>query len=183
MNAVVTNTKEIIMASKETPPIASPIDAEVDVEVLRMVPKHFCIDDEASANWLVRKITSARAYAERVKAFADQELRRAEREERTLLFLFGRQIEMWAKSQIDKLHNRKSLSLPAGEVGYRTIAPKLVIDDENVVIAWAKNNCQQAVVITEKLSKSELNEYVKTTGSVPDAGAHVDPQTERFYIK
>jgi Bacteriophage Mu Gam like protein len=182
-NAVAATTREIVPVNLETPPVTSPVDAEVDVEVLKTVPKQFAIEDEKSANWLVRKITNARAYAERVKAFAEQELRRAEREERTLLFLFGRQIEMWAKSQIEKLHNRKSLSLPGGEVGYRTIAPKLVIDNEEFVLAWARQNCQQAVIVTENLSKSKLNEYFKTTGSVPEGGAHVEPEMERFYIK
>src|SRR4051794_29700288 len=79
-------------------------DADVDLEVLKTVPKQFRIDDEQSANWLVRKVIAAREYGERVKAWAEQERRRAEREERTLMFLFGRQIEVWAKCEIEKLN-------------------------------------------------------------------------------
>ena len=43
-----------------------------------------------------------------------------EREEKTLMFLFGRQIEDWAKAEIEKLRGRrKSINLPGGTVGFR----------------------------------------------------------------
>jgi hypothetical protein len=166
------------------PTAATPLDAEVDVEVLKAVPKAFAIDCEEHANWLVRRIIMARAYASRVKQYAEQELRRAEREEQTLLFLFGRQIEAWAQSEIAQFKGRrKSLALPAGTVGFRKIAAKLVIDDEKVVLVWAKENCPSAVVVIEKLSKSVIDEQMRATGVVPDAGAHVEPEAERFYIR
>src|SRR5215210_14168 len=84
-------------------PPAGPGDAEVDLEVLRTIPKAFAIDSGSAANWLVRKIISARLYCQRVKEWAEQEQRRAAREEETLMFLFGRQIEGWAKAEIEKL--------------------------------------------------------------------------------
>jgi hypothetical protein len=166
-----------------TPPITTTVDAEVDIEVLKTVPKQFAITDESTANWLVRKIISARRYAERVKQWAEQEQRRAAREEQTLMFLFGRQLEGWAKAEIEKLHNKKSLPLPAGTVGFRTIAPKLVVDDEHAVLRWAKENCPQAVVVVERLAKSVLDEAVEKTGCIPDDGAHIDQGGERFFIK
>jgi phage host-nuclease inhibitor protein Gam len=168
----------------ETPTVTHLVDAEVDIEVLKLVPKQFAIVDEKTANWLVKKIISARQYAQRVKDWAEQEQRRAEREEMTLLFLFGRQIENWAKEEITLLNGkRKSLGLPAGTVGFRTIAPKLVIDDENVVLKWAKENLPAAVAVVEKLSKSAINDYAEQTGVVPDDGIHMEPAAERFFIK
>jgi hypothetical protein len=166
------------------PPSGTGVDAEVDIEVLKTVPEAFAIDSEEHANWLVQKVTAARQYAERVKKWAEQELRRAEREEETLMFLFGRQIETWAKSEIGNQNGRrKSLALPAGTLGYRKLAAKLVIDDEELVLEWAKKNCEVAIVITERLSKSVLDEFFKKTGAIPDQGAHIDPEIERFYIK
>jgi hypothetical protein len=165
-------------------PPAAPGDADVDIEILKTVPKQFAIVDEDTANWLVRKINSARAYAASVKDFAERELRRAAREEQTLFFLFGRQIEAWARHEIEKLNGRrKSVSLPGGCIGFRKLAAKLVIDDEKVVLSWAKQNCPNAVVVTERLSKSALDDLVETTGVIPDGGAHVEPESERFYIK
>ena len=100
------------------------------------------------------------------------------------MFLFGRQIEAWVRSEVEKLNGkRKSLALPAGTVGFRTIAAKLVIDDENVVLSWARINLPEAVVVTEKLSKSAINENTATTGEIPCDGVHLEPAAERFFIK
>lgn len=179
------NPSQKITAIKlETPPVITPADAEVDIEVLKSVPKQFAIDCEEHANWLVKKVVSARAYAERVKVWAEQELRRAQREEMTLLFLFGRQIEAWAKTEIEQFNGRrKSLNLPAGIIGFRTITPSLQVDDEQVVLIWAKENYPTAVVVVEKLSRAELTTVFEKTGEVPDTGAHVDPGGEKFFIR
>lgn len=176
-------TQEIVPVRLETPPITSPIDADVDVEILRSIPKQFAIEDERTANWLVRKVIVARQYAEHVKAWADQEVRRAEREQNTLLFLFGRQIETWAQVEIAKLHNRKSLALPAGTLGFRTINPCLHVDDESIVLAWAREHLPSAIVTKFSLSRSILKDHFETTGELPDAGAHIEPAAERFYIR
>ena len=77
-------TTELAVA---TPPVASPLDAEVDLEILKTVPKQFSIDSEKAANWLIRKVLNARNYAAAVKEWAAREQRRAEREEQTLMFL------------------------------------------------------------------------------------------------
>jgi hypothetical protein len=179
MNDTATNFRKL-----ETPTISTPVDAEVDIEVLKAVPKSFAVDSEKSANWLVRKIVAARQYADHVKAWADHEQRRSAREEQCLMFLFGRQLEAWAQAEIEKFNGRqKSLTLPAGTVGYRKLAAKLVVDDEAAVLSWARKNCPAAVVMSEKLSKVLFDEHVQKCGEIPDAGAHVEPETERFYIK
>src|SRR5439155_13447674 len=124
---------------------ASPADAEVDIEVLRVVPKQFAIDSQESCNWLIRKIVAAREYAAHVKEFAETEVRRAQREEMTLMFLFGRQAECCARAEVEQFHGRrKSLNLPAGVIGFRHVNPSLQVDDELVVLAWAKENCRAA---------------------------------------
>src|SRR4051812_37830723 len=107
----------------------------MDIEIMRSVPKAFAIDCENHANWLVRRIVAAREYSQRVKAWAEQEQNRAAREEQTLMFLFGRQIESWARDEIKKLHKRKSLNLPAGAVGFRAVSACLQVDNEDVVLA------------------------------------------------
>ena len=175
--------QEAALLQRPVSPTSTALDFEVDLEVLNVVPKQFVIDCEQHANWLVRKVVSARDYACRVKFFSEQEQRRAAREEQTLMFLFGRQIEAWAKAEIEKLHKRKSLALPAGCVGFRTVAAKLVIDDEQAVMVWAKQNCPKAIVVVERLSKSLIDEYVKESGEVPESGVHIEPEAERFYIK
>jgi len=175
---------EIVPVKLETPPVVTPLDADVDVEVLKSVPKAFAIDCEAHANWLIRRIVIARQYAVRVQEWAEQESRRAQREEQTLLFLFGRQAEQWARVEIEKLSGRrKSMNLPAGTIGFRTMNPSLHVDDERVVLGWAKEYCPAAVLVVEKLSRSVLKAEFERHGVIPDNGAHVDPGGERFFIR
>ena len=167
----------------QIPVATSSLDAEVDVEVLRSVPKQFSVEDEKSANWLVKKIVAAREYADRVKEWAAQEVRRAEREESTLSFLYLRQLEGWARGEVEKLGGRrKSLALPAGTVGFRFVGPALRVDDEMVVLGWAKHHCPPAIKVVESLSRAALKQHFESTGDLPD-GAHVEPASEKFFVR
>jgi hypothetical protein len=161
-------------------------DAGVETLVLDLPapPETFQVNDEASANWVVRKVVEARAYAERVAEWAERERRRAQHEEAFFLMRYGPQLQAWCRSEIAKLKGRrKSLNLPAGCAGFRSAPAKLVIDDEAVVLTWAKAECPKAVVVTEKLSRTELNAHFDRTGEVPDAGAHVQDAQDNFYIR
>ena len=175
-----------IPSPDEMPALAPvhPSDAETDLQVLREVPQRFAVNDEGSANWLVRRIMAAREYGQKVKDWAEQERRRAEREEQTLLYLYGRQAERWAQQEIASLNGkRKSLVLPGGTVGFRRAPAKLVVDDEKAVISWARKNCPQAVVVVERLAKVILDTYVHETGHTPEDGVHVEPAADKFYIR
>jgi hypothetical protein len=167
-----------------TPPITTPTDAEVDLEILKTVPKAFAINNAETASWLVRKVLNARRYAERVKQWAEQEQRRAAREEQTLMFLFGRQLETWASDQIAfPVSRRKSINLPSGIIGFRTMNASLQIDEEETVLSWARKHLPSAVITKVSLSRSILKDHFEKTGAVPDVGAHIEPTTERFYIR
>jgi hypothetical protein len=164
------------------PPSEHPGDAEVDVEVLRQVPKAFCIQDQNSANWLVRKVMASRQYGQDVKRWAELEMRRAEREEACLMYLFGRQIERWAREEIGKLGGRrKSISLPAGTVAFRKVNAHLVVEDEARLMAWARDNCPTAIQVTERLAKTPINELFTETGELPE-GARLEREREVFRI-
>jgi hypothetical protein len=68
-------------------------------------------------------------------------------------------------------------------LSYRRVNPRLVVDDEVAVLNWAREHLPQAVVSTERLSKSALDEAMRTTGIIPSEGAHVVPEARRFYIR
>src|SRR2546423_389136 len=79
----------------------------------------FTVDSAEKANWVVRKIVASRAYRERVKQWAADETARSEKEEERLFYLFGRQLEAWARGEIDQLKGRrKCVHLPAGTIGF-----------------------------------------------------------------
>lgn len=158
--------------------------ADAPATSLPPTPETFSISDEKSANWLIKKVVAARNYADRVKQWAEQERRRAEREEETLMFLFGRQLQAWTKGEVEKSKGkRKSICLPSGTVGFRRVNASLQVDDEQAVLVWARVNCPSAVVVVEKLSRSILSDHFKVTGEVPDHGAHVEGEREAFSIR
>ena len=144
----------------------------------------FSVRDDETANWLVRRIVAARAYAERCEAFAARERRRAAQEEAFLLGKFGAQLREYAtRKLIEQGGRRKSVNFPAGTVGYRTQPEKIVVDDEAAVITWAREHNPTLVSTIEKLKKAELNDYVKKTGEVPALGVHIESAHDEFYIR
>ncbi len=147
------------------------------------VEEGFHVQDAHGANWVVRKIVEARQYALRVQAWADAELRRAKREEDFFLYRFGAQLEQWARAElISTARRRKSIALPAGKVGFCTTRLQLAIVDQDRLLAWCKSNLLDAVIVSERLSKTRLMEYVQRTGECPE-GADVIPGAEKFHIR
>lgn len=146
------------------------------------VPDAFHVHDEATANWVVRKIVEARRYAERVQAWADAELRRAKREEEFFLYRFGGQLEQWTREELAKQRGRKSICLPAGQVGFRLRPARLDILDEQAMLLWCKGNLPVAIVIRESVAKTVLMAHVQKTGEIP-AGAVIAGGNENFYLK
>ena len=144
----------------------------------------FCIDSAERANWLVRRIVEARAYRERVRIWAEKEVRRASREERDLLHRFGPQLQGWVTSQIAQSKGRrKSINLPAGTAGFRKIGARLLVDDPAAALDWASQNCPKAVVTRQLLSKSILKDHILATGEVPDVGISLEPVRESFFVR
>ena len=143
----------------------------------------FHVHDEPTANWVVRKVVEARQYAERVKEWAEQECRRAQRDEERLMFMFGRELELWTKDRLSATNGRrKSLNLPAGSVGFRHINMGLVVIDDAAVIEWARSNQPKAIQTKEYLSKTAINEHFAASGEVPP-GVQVEPEREKFYVR
>jgi hypothetical protein len=145
------------------------------------VPEAFGVSDASSANWLVRKVIEARAYAKHVKEWAALEVRRAEREERFFLERFGPQLEAWARQQIAG-SRRKSMKLPAGTVGFRTEPRRLDVTDEAKLIGWCRKALPSALRIETHLMRSIVKDHVEQTGECP-SGAEVGGGQQRFYVR
>lgn len=147
------------------------------------VPPSFAVVDAATANWVVRRILEARAYAERVRRWAELELRRAEREESFFVRRFGGELEAWARSEVARLTDgRRSVRLPSGVVGFRTAPPSLQVVDESALLAWARRHLRDAVEVRTTLRKSVLLGHLKATGECP-TGASLAGGDERFYVR
>lgn len=148
------------------------------------VPEQFQVDSDDAANWVVKRITAARAYARRCDEWCEREKARAQREEQFFLWRYGQQLMDWTKAKIQEQGGRrKSVCVPAGMLGFRSEAAKLVVEDEQAVIIWAHANKLKMTSVVERLSKSALNEHVKETGELPDRGVRVESEHEQFYVK
>jgi hypothetical protein len=169
------------MTMRTAKPSSKPDD---DAHAPPDLPERFAVRDESSANWVVRKIVEARAYQARIKDWAERETRRIEREEEFLVRRFEGELARWATTAMKAFKGkRKCVSLPAGRIGFRKVGAKLVIDDKDAVLRWAKRHLPAAVVLIERLDKIMLNKQFKGQGEVPATGAHVEPAGERFYVR
>lgn len=159
------------------------VDREVEEEIQRLIPERFCVNDEKSAAWVVRRIIAARHHAEAVRDWAALETRRAQREEERLLYLFGAQLQRWTDDEVTKLRGRRrSISLPDGTLGFRTVPASLRINDESLVIRWAVRSCPSAVATVQRLRKTPIMEYFEATGELPE-GAEIVAPHPNFYIR
>lgn len=146
-------------------------------------PSGFAVVDLQTANWVVRKIQEARAYAEAVGEWAEAETRRARAEEESLLFQFGSGLQAVLRAELDAQKNRrKSVNLPAGSMGLRAEPQRLKVEDETKALEWARNHCPDAIKTTERLSKTSLNAHFTAKGETPD-GCTVQEAAERFFIR
>lgn len=172
------------------------------------VPERFTICDESTANWVVRKVSDARSYAEHVRAWADAELRRARREEQFFLTRFGSQLEAWLRHElVARGGRRRSINLPAGVLGLRSAPPCLRIIDEATLLAWCRRHLSEALHVraetsgvealrlerlvgseapesrvTVAVNKFVLNGYFGTTGDVPE-GVEVQPREDVLIVR
>jgi hypothetical protein len=190
-----------------SPPFAPP-HSETANETKNTAAVVFHVHDAETANWLVRKIVSARAYCHRVEQWAAAELRRAHREETFLLQRFGGQLEQWLREELASRHRRgRSINLPAGRVGLRTTASRPAIADKTQLLAWCRVNLCTAVRLTAKLEgaaaerlrewlaqndtearvqeqvlRSVVDAHFSATGELPD-GMAMQPVAARLFIK
>lgn len=167
----------------------------------------FTIRDEASANWLVRKIKEARAYAEHVKAWAEHELRRAHREEKFFLTRYGPQLQTWLEQRIKDSSSRRSIKLPAGTVALRSDPGQVVVESHAQLVAWCEEHLVDAVLmkmfvkgrnalqieawiresqiegeVTKGVLKAAVNNHFKVSGELP-AGTSFLPPQDTLHIK
>ena len=100
------------------------------------------------------------------------------------MYLFGRQLQDWATQELASEHGRRrSINLPAGIIGFRQTATQLRIDNQNAVMAWAREMLPEAIIVKESLSKAAINGHFEATGEIPDAGVTIEPGREKFYIR
>ena len=79
---------------------------------------------------------------------------------------YGKELEAYAMSQLprkaDGTYKVKTWTCPYGTVAFRTVAPKVAVEAEDVALEWAKKNCPAAIKLKESILVSQLPEPIKT---------------------
>ena len=172
------------------------------------VPENFEVMDEATSNWVVRKIVGARAYAERVEVWAAAETRRARNEEQWFLTRYGGQLEQWVRQELaDRGSRSRSLKLPAGQLGFRSVPASFKTAEIAAVIGWCRQHLPEALrvhvdaqghsagllrsllgshdfklEVEDGVIAAEVKKHIESTGELPPGMVTVAAE-ERFYVR
>ena len=105
---------------------------------------------------------------------------------------YNAQLQDYAMSQLprkaDGTLKGKTWTCPFGTVGFRTVAPRVAVDTEDVALAWARKNCPAAIKIKESILVSQLPEPMKSAmlehpADALKAGFIVHPEAQAVTIK
>jgi len=105
---------------------------------------------------------------------------------------YNAQLQDYAMSQLprkaDGSLKGKTWTCPFGTVGFRTIAPRVAVESEDVALAWARKNCPAAIKIKESILVSQLPEPIKSAmlehpADALMAGFVVHPEAQAVTIK
>lgn len=141
----------------------------------------FAIDSADIASWAVDKILVARERLERVKNQYQAALLEAELEVKDAEAFFLPLLEAWFDANPPK--RGKSIKLPHGTIGKRTVPGGPRVTDDAAVMAWAKEQGIPGLIkVTESVSRTAVREYVTSTGDIPD-GVEVVESREAFDVR
>lgn len=162
------------------------VDGEDDYAEHFIAPEGFAVRDEETANWVIRKITEARARATRMREMkkrADAEIKAAEKSEAFFIERFGAQLEAFARPQIEGAR-AKSTKLLEGTIGFRKSAETLKVFDEDQLIEWADQMKLSEKILRFKpsIDKAALMHEFRESGEMPD-GCVYQPETEVLYVR
>lgn len=144
-------------------------------------PEAFCPTDAAGVDWVLRKISAARAEAKLIRENSERMARACERDAEALEWKYGAALQTWLEAELaGGKGNTKSKRLPHGVIGYRTKPAGVQVTDPGALLAWAKENLPEAV--TEALDRKALAARLLDTGEAAD-GARLTPAEEIFYVK
>jgi len=159
----------------------SDIQAIDDFEIIEEPTREaFIVNDDAKADWAMRKLASLRRKQAENKAMYDREvLRVAEWLEKVNTDL-ERDAE-WFESNLkpyaltERYNGRKSLVLPHGTVKTTAGRPKIEIENELEFLAWAETSQPELIRIKKEIDKKVLNTLLTESGDVISTQGEIVP--------
>ncbi len=144
----------------------------------------FVPTDAAGVDWVLKKMSAARAEAALIRTNAEAMARACEREAEALEWKYGAALQTWLRAELEKEKlaggKSKSKRLFHGVLGLRTKPAGVSVTDPAAALSWARENLPAAIL--EGLDKKALAEALLTTGEAVNFAAF-QPAEEVFYIK
>ena len=155
-----------------------PVD---DFEIIEApLREAFIVDNDAKADWAMRKLASLRRKQIDNKAIYDREvLRVAEWLEKVNTDL-ERDAE-WFESNLkpyaltERYNGRKSVVLPHGTIKTTAGRPKIEIENELEFLAWAETSQPELIRIKKEIDKKVLNTLLTDSGDVISTQGEIVP--------
>ena len=155
-----------------------PID---DFEIIEApLREAFIVNDDAKADWAMRKLASLRRKQADNKAIYEREvLRVAEWLEKVNTDL-ERDAE-WFESNLkpyaltERYNGRKSLVLPHGTIKTTAGRSKIEIENELEFLAWAETSQPELIRIKKEIDKKVLNTLLTDSGDVISTQGEIVP--------
>jgi hypothetical protein len=97
-------------------------------------PDAFQIVDESSASWALGKLAANRSERDRVQAMAAKRVAELDADYNSLMGRFGADLQAWAKEEAFR-RRRKSVTLLDGVLSFRTVPPRIVLNEAAPEIA------------------------------------------------
>ena len=143
------------------------------------------VEGQTTANKYLYVIKKMRDEIENVKAVGQDQIKSAQayidsesrKRENTIAFLSER-LHLFMNGQ-----DKKTISLPNGDLKMRVRQDKVDVVDEAKVVAWIKSGPSPSSMlrIREMINKAEMRKYIKETGDIPD-GVEVESQEPSFSV-
>jgi phage host-nuclease inhibitor protein Gam len=144
-------------------------------------PCAFVPTDAGGVDWVLKKISAARAEAKLIRENMEAMARACERRAEALEWKYGGPIQSYLRAELaESKGSSKSKRLPHGVIGYRTKPAGVSVTDPAAALSWARENLPEAV--TEALDKKALADALLATGEALPFAAF-QPAEEVFYIK
>lgn len=169
-----------VMEPAEVSAIFNEIELRVEAGDDAEPSQPWAIPDIGAADWAMRKLVAAQTARAAYLAQAAEWQRIAEAFNHTIDFFTDRLAE-WGIAQRDVI-DMKTIKLPTGSIATRENKPRVVVDNADVLLEWARTNAPDAIKIVESVLISKLPTAIANDGTVVDPesgeiipGVGVDP--------
>lgn len=146
----------------------------------------FCIDSQARAEWLLRKLANIEAEKARVTAQAADICKELETDRESLLFRYGLQLQQWAEEELKRRGGRKkTLRTLQGTLNFRHQGAGLRLYDADAALQHARSESLPVLKTTVSLDTAAYRtlaeqRFAETGVTLP--GVETTPERENFSI-